>query len=61
MDRMNNKHPRIGYIQVVFVLCLTTLMSAIDTNIVSIGLRTIEKALNANFSSVQWVILLQCR
>lgn len=52
-----NKRPRIGYIQVVFVLCLTTLMSSIDTSIVSIGLRTIEEALNANFSSVQWVIL----
>lgn len=57
MDRVNNKHPGIGYIPVIFVLCLTTLMSSIDTSIVDIGLRTIEEALNANFSSVQWVIL----
>lgn len=56
MNRINNR-PRIGYIQVIFVLCLTTLMSSIDTSIVSIGLRTIEEALNANFASVQWVIL----
>lgn len=42
---------------VIFVLSLTTLMSAIDTNIVNIGLPTIEKALNADFTSLQWVVL----
>lgn len=56
MNQINKCH-RIGYSQVIFVLCLTTLMSSIDTSIVNIGLRTIEEALNANFSSVQWVIL----
>lgn len=57
MDRVNNKRSGIGYIPVIFVLCLTTLMSSIDTSIVNIGLRTIEEALKADFSSVQWVIL----
>jgi EmrB/QacA subfamily drug resistance transporter len=42
---------------VIFVLSLTTLMSSIDTNIVNIGLPTIEKALNANFASLQWIAL----
>ncbi|PRR84818.1 MFS transporter [Clostridium luticellarii] len=42
---------------VIFVLSLTTLMSAIDTNIVNIGLTTIEKSLDANFISLQWVAL----
>lgn len=42
---------------VIFVLSLTTLMSAIDTNVVNIGLPTIEKALNASFASLQWVVL----
>jgi EmrB/QacA subfamily drug resistance transporter len=57
MVQIRNPRSNAGYVKVVFVLCLTTLMSSIDTSIVSIGLRTIEEALNANFSSVQWVIL----
>ncbi|MGC4017910.1 MAG: MFS transporter [Muricomes sp.] len=38
-------------------LSLSTLMTSIDTNIVSIGLPTLVKALNTSFSSVQWVVL----
>lgn len=38
-------------------LSLATLMTSIDTNIVSIGLPTITKSLNTNFSSAQWIIL----
>jgi len=34
-------------------LSLATLMTSIDTNIVAVGLLTIAKALNPNFSSVQ--------
>ena len=45
MDQINNRRTGIGYIPVMFVLCLTTLMSSIDTSIVNIGLRTIEEAL----------------
>lgn len=42
---------------VIFVLSLATLMSSIDTNIVNIGLPTIGKALNAGFSTLQWIAL----
>lgn len=38
-------------------LCLSTFMTSIDGNIVSVGLSTIEEGLNTSFSSVQWVIL----
>ncbi|HWQ42037.1 MAG TPA: MFS transporter [Desulfosporosinus sp.] len=38
-------------------LSLATLMTSIDTNIVAVGLPTIAKALNTNFSSVQWIVL----
>lgn len=57
MDQVNDRRPGLGYIPVIFVLCLTTLMSSIDTSIVNIGLRTIEEAFKTDFSSVQWVIL----
>lgn len=57
MNQINNRRTGIGYIPVIFVLCLTTLMSSIDTSIVNIGLRTIEEALKSDFSSVQWVTL----
>ncbi|ALB45195.1 MFS transporter [Clostridium beijerinckii] len=42
---------------VIFVLSLTTLMSAIDTSIVNIGLPTIARAFNADFASLQWIAL----
>lgn len=42
---------------VLLGLSLATLMTSIDTNIVSIGLPTITKALNTDFSSIQWVVL----
>lgn len=42
---------------VIFVLSLTTLMAAIDTNIVNIGIPTIAKELNAGLTSLQWVTL----
>lgn len=38
-------------------LSLATLMASIDTNIVAVGLPTIAKVLNPNFSSVQWIVL----
>lgn len=38
-------------------LSLATLMTSIDTTIVSVGLPTIAKELNTNFSSVQWIVL----
>lgn len=38
-------------------LSLSILMTSIDTNIVSVGLPTIAKALNTDFSSVQWIVL----
>lgn len=38
-------------------LSLATLMTSIDTNIVNVGLPTIAKALNTDFSSVQWTVL----
>lgn len=41
----------------LFVLCLTTLMSTIDTNIVNIGLPAIARAMHTGFSSVQWIAL----
>lgn len=47
MSQANECGKSLGYGLVVFVLSLTTLMSAIDTNIVNIGLPTIEKALIA--------------
>lgn len=57
MCKENDQARRTGYSLAVFVLCLTTLMSAIDTGIVTIGLSTIEKVFNANFASVQWIVL----
>ena len=42
---------------IIFGLSLSILMTSIDTNIVSVGLPTIAKALHTNFSSVQWIIL----
>ena len=42
---------------VIFVLSLTTLMSSIDTSIVNIGLSTIARAFNADFASLQWIVL----
>lgn len=42
---------------VIFVLSLTTLMAAIDTNIVNIGIPTIAEELNAGLTSLQWVTL----
>lgn len=41
----------------VLVLSLATLVAAIDTNIVNIGLPTISRDLHTGFSSVQWVML----
>lgn len=41
----------------VLVLALTTLIAAIDTNIVNIGLPTISAVLHTGFSDVQWVML----
>ncbi len=57
MSRTGKPGETAGYGLAIFVLSLTTLMSAIDTNIVNIGLPTIGKALNANFASLQWVAL----
>lgn len=57
MSQASESGKTTGYGLVIFVLSLTTLMSAIDTNIVNIGLPTIGKALNANFTSLQWVVL----
>ena len=39
------------------MLSLSTLMAAVDTNIVNIGLPTISQTLHTGFSSVQWVML----
>lgn len=50
---LNNVSTRL----VIFVLSLTTLMSAIDTSIVNIGLPTIGRAFNADFASLQWIAL----
>ncbi|MCH3917331.1 MAG: MFS transporter [Spirochaetia bacterium] len=41
----------------VILLCLTTLMSTIDTSIVTIGLPTIAGQLHADFPTVQWIML----
>ncbi|MBV4419296.1 MFS transporter [Clostridium tyrobutyricum] len=46
-----------NYCLVVVVLALTTLMAAIDTNIVNIALPTVARSLNASFASVQWIAL----
>lgn len=48
---------RSNYYLIIVVLSLTTLMAAIDTNIVNIALPTISKALSASFASVQWIAL----
>ncbi len=42
---------------IVFVLCITTLMSTLDSSIVNIGMPTIVQALHTNFAHMQWVIL----
>lgn len=57
MLQTNNPRSKTGYGLAIFILCITSLMSAIDTSIINIGVPTIEKALNTDFSSVQWVIL----
>lgn len=41
----------------VIALCLTSLMSTIDSGIVNIGLSTIESVFHVNFAYVQWIIL----
>ena len=41
----------------ILVLSLSTLVAAIDTNIVNIGLPTISRELHTGFSSAQWVML----
>lgn len=38
-------------------LSLSTLMTSLDTNITAIGLPSIAKALNTDFSSLQWIVL----
>lgn len=44
-------------VRTILVLSLATLVAAIDTNIVNIGLPTISRDLHTGFSSVQWVML----
>ena len=46
-----------NYFLIIVVLSLTTLMAAIDTNIVNIALPTVARSLRANFASVQWIAL----
>lgn len=57
MLQFNKPSHKATYSSAVAVLCLATLMSAIDTGIVTIGLSTIEKVFHADFASVQWVVL----
>lgn len=52
-----NMHPQRRFVRAVTVLSLSTLVAAIDTNIVNIGLPTISRTLHAGFSGVQWVML----
>lgn len=46
-----------SYLLIIIVLSLTTLMAAIDTNIVNIGIPTIAKAFNSGFGNVEWIAL----
>jgi EmrB/QacA subfamily drug resistance transporter len=61
MIYMTEKSSGVGtkpnYYLIVLVLSLTTLMAAIDTNIVNIALPTVAKSLRASFASVQWIAL----
>jgi Arabinose efflux permease len=56
-EKSIEKVARPNYCLVVIVLALTTLMAAIDTNIVNIALPTVARSLNASFASVQWIAL----
>lgn len=57
MDIKKEQKAVFGYKVAVLVLCMSTLMSAIDTGIVTIGLSTIQSVFHASFASVQWVVL----
>lgn len=58
MTEMANKSSgKSNYYLIVIVLALTTLMAAIDTNIVNIALPTVAKSLKASFAIVQWIAL----
>lgn len=56
-EKSKNISGKPNHYLIVIVLALTTLMAAIDTNIVNIALPTVARSLRANFASVQWIAL----